>query len=67
MYINQAIKKAETQKRGITRKVWFPRPMILIPTNTNAGFLMTSIGQDPSQKWMPYSDDLTAKDWIPYG
>lgn len=48
MYINQAIKKAETQKRGITRKAWFPRPMILIPTNTNAGFLMTSIGQDPS-------------------
>lgn len=65
MNIKDACELAQKEGRGITRKSYGPRPMILIPTNTNSCVLIVPFesGSFKTKRWNPKLDDLIANDW----
>lgn len=67
MNINDAAKVANNTGRGITRKSWGKRPIMIIPTNTVSCCIVNRGGQFVSSRWNPNLSDLLAKDWIVYG
>ncbi|MBF7137229.1 Thoeris anti-defense Tad2 family protein [Pediococcus pentosaceus] len=67
MNIQEAIKEASKQKRGITRKSWGPNPIWMIPTNTTSCIVIMQNDKKISVRWNPRSQDITATDWIVYG
>ena len=67
MNIQEAIKEADKQKRGITRKSWGPNPIWMIPTNTTSCIVIMKNDKKIDVRWNPRSQDITATDWIVYG
>lgn len=67
MNIQEAVKEAGKQKRGITRKSWGPNPIWMIPTNTTSCMVIMQNDKKVSVRWNPRSQDITATDWIVYG
>lgn len=67
MNIQEAIKEAVEQKRGIAREPWEAVSMWAIPTNTNLCMILLSKDEIASSRWEPNADDLTANDWFVYG
>lgn len=67
MNIQEAVKEAGKQKRGITRKSWGPNPIWIIPTNTTSGMILANRKDELVANWNPRSQDITATDWIVYG
>lgn len=67
MNIQEAIKEAGKQKRGITRKAWGPNPIWIIPTNTTSCIVIMKNDKKIGVRWNPKSQDITATDWIVYG
>lgn len=67
MNIQEAIKEAGKQKRGITRKSWGPNPIWIIPTNTTSCMVIMKNDKKIGVRWNPKSQDITATDWIVYG
>ncbi|WP_286102922.1 Thoeris anti-defense Tad2 family protein [Pediococcus pentosaceus] len=62
MNIQEAVKEAGKQKRGITRKLWGPNPIWIIPTNTTSGMILANRKDELVAKWNPISQDITATD-----
>lgn len=67
MNIQEAIKGAGKQKRGITRKSWGPNPIWIIPTDTTSGMILANRKDELIAKWQPIASDLLANDWTIYG
>lgn len=67
MNIQEAIKEAVEQKRGIARESWRVNSMWAIPTNTNLCMILLSKDEIASGRWEPNADDLIANDWSVFG
>lgn len=65
MTIAEACKKAKKEGRGITRKSYGPRPIMLLPTNTDNCVMMIPFHEEAfiTKRWNPKLDDLMAEDW----
>lgn len=67
MNIQEACRKAQKEGRGIARHKDEPRPIMFIPTNTNAGVIILPDYDHAEIHWQPSLDDLTANDWFVIG
>lgn len=67
MNIQDAIKEADKQGKGIAREEWGLRPESIFPTNTIQCCILVSFkGDSIKPRWNPSKDDLVADDWIVY-
>lgn len=69
MDIREACLKAQRVGKGITRKSYGSRPLVLLPTNTENCVIMipSNNNEFKAVRWDPSADDLLAEDWYVYG
>lgn len=63
MYINEAVRKALSQKKYIARKLMADIGIKIQPTNSLDCCVISKTDKSPAPRWQPSAEDLVADDW----
>ena len=63
MYIREAIRKAQSDKKYVARKPMVEIGIKIQPTNGPDCCVISKKGKSPAPRWQPGAEDLMADDW----